>query len=126
MGFADDSCFSNQGMIDEGAFHFHCPDAVTGDIDNIIDPTENPKVAVFIPFGSVSGEINPRPISIIGVFKTFGIPINVTKHCWPGFTDGEVASASFRDSLTCTIHDFNLHSGERNRAGSRFQASYSG
>ena len=44
-------------MLDQGSFNFSGGQAVTRDIDDIINTTPNPVIAFVIPAGTISGEL---------------------------------------------------------------------
>src|ERR1044072_7307441 len=45
------------GMLDERRLHFHGPDSMPGDVEHVVDPTENPVVAAVVALGAVGREI---------------------------------------------------------------------
>ena len=57
MGNADDGCFCNCGVIHQCGFNFHGGKPMPTDVHDIIHPTQNPKVAMFISFGAIAREI---------------------------------------------------------------------
>src|SRR5881296_1888684 len=54
---ADDRRFHNGRMLDQGAFHFKWTDPITGALDDIIAPADEPKISVLIARGAVPREI---------------------------------------------------------------------
>ena len=55
---ADDRRFRHARMIDERALDLHRPDAMAGDVDDIVDAAEQPEVAVGVALGAVAGHVH--------------------------------------------------------------------
>ena len=47
------------GWLDQGVLDLGGGDPVTGDVHHVVDPTEQPEVAVLVPLGPVAGEVRP-------------------------------------------------------------------
>ena len=58
---ADDRRLGDRGVLDERRLHLHRADAVSGDVEHVVDAAEDPEVAVVVALGAVAGEVEVGP-----------------------------------------------------------------
>src|SRR6185369_13349642 len=58
VGFADRGRFRDRRMADEGAFDLGRADAVTRDVEHVVNASDDPVVAVLVLTRAVTGEVN--------------------------------------------------------------------
>ena len=56
-GTADDGGFGDFRMRDQSALDFGRAEAMAGDIDDVVDAADDPKIAVVIAAAAVAGEV---------------------------------------------------------------------
>ena len=76
MGVTDYRRFRNFRVEYQRAFNLCSTQSVPGDIDNVIDATSYPVVAISIPLGAVTGQVVARIGRKIGCNTTLMIAID--------------------------------------------------
>src|SRR5689334_7560790 len=104
-------------MTDERAFHFHCSDAMAGNIDHGVDSPHDPEVAVFVASSAVTGEVQTRNVTPVLAFETFRISVNRAHHRGPGPSHTEKATLICTDRVALTVHNIRNDSGKRPSRG---------
>ena len=74
-------------MTDKRAFDFRCAESVTSNIQNVIDPANDPEIAILIASGTVAGEIISWELAPILFFVALLVAVNRAQHCRPRPTD---------------------------------------
>jgi hypothetical protein len=49
-------------VLDQYTFNLRCGQAMTGDINHVVEPSSNPVVSIMIAIGSVTGELRKIPM----------------------------------------------------------------
>src|SRR5207237_1328888 len=78
--FADNRSFSHFLMIYQSALDFHRADAMTGDVHHIVNPPEQPEIAVLVALAAVPGEIFSGESAPIGLYIAIRITIDRPHH----------------------------------------------
>src|SRR5260221_12481654 len=106
-------------MRDQGALHLHGAEAVTADVEHVVDAAHDPEVSVFIFAGAVSGEIHAGNLGPVILHVAVGIAVNRAQHSGPRALDDEESAGAFWDGLAFPGHDLWDDAGEwpRGRAG---------
>jgi phosphoribosylanthranilate isomerase len=87
-----DGGFGDFRMADEGAFDLGGADAMTGDVDDVIDAAHEPVIAVFIDATAVAGEVDVGVHGEVGVDEAVVIAPGGAHHAGPRFLDAEFAA----------------------------------
>src|SRR6059036_4159667 len=109
-------------MTDERTLNLHGSDAMTGNVDHVIDPSHDPQVAVLIAPGSITGEINAWNFTPVLFPVSLGITVDRAQHGWPGTFDHQKSTLIGTDGFALPVDDINHHT--RQRSGRR--AGFSG
>ena len=96
MRITDYGAFSDFWVRDEGAFYLGGAHAVTGDVDDVIDTTCDPIVAIFVAATAVAGKVIVLVVGEVSLFEAFMIAPDSTHLCGPAVFDAEHA---FRHSV---------------------------
>ena len=67
----------------DGVFQFHRADPVSRDLDDIIDPAQDPDVAIFVDHPAVSREEEPLELREVSALVPFMIPIAIISTITP-------------------------------------------
>ncbi len=119
IGTPDDGGFGHTGVADESAFDFGGADSVAGDIEDIVDTTDDPEVSVFVLTAAVAGEVGPFDLAPIGFLEPLGIAPQAAKHGGPWLADDEFAAAALGHRVALIVDDFGADAEKRQggRAG---------
>ena len=79
-------------MAHQRAFYFRRAKSMTGDIENVINPANDPEIAVFIAARPVSGEVISRELAPILFFIALLVAVNRAQHCRPGPANDQFAA----------------------------------
>ncbi len=82
MRIAHDGGFGDLVFANERTFDFRGTEAMTGDVDHIIDPAGDPVIAILIAAAAIAGEIFAAIGLEIGVDEALMIAIDL--RIWPG------------------------------------------
>ena len=105
----------------DGILHFGCTDTVTAYIQHIIDTTGDPVIAIFIPQGSITGEIKIGIGSKIICPATFMITIGGSDDPRPGKFDTKIPADIISGYLlSFFIYQYRLNAGQRKGGMRRF------
>ena len=66
VGPADDGRLGHRRVVDERRLDFEGRDPVAGDVHDVVDPAEQPDVAVVVALGAVTGEVDPLVLVGLG------------------------------------------------------------
>ncbi len=107
VGHAHDGCLDDGLVADQGAFDFHRAQAVAGDIDDIVDASHDPEVAIVVALGAVAREVpgggaggrgiagvfdlEPGPV---GLDEAFAIAVDAAQHAGPRASDCKQSPAA--------------------------------
>src|SRR5215831_7937512 len=85
----NDGGLSDCVVADERTFDFHCSNAMSGNVDDVVNATHDPKVPIFITTSSVAGEVHAWNFAPVLPFVSFGIAVDRAHHRRPRFLDDE-------------------------------------
>ena len=57
IGFADDGGFGHVFVANQGAFNFGGANAMAGDVEDVVDASDDPEVAVFVLAAAIAGKV---------------------------------------------------------------------
>src|SRR5262249_42730825 len=80
---ANYSRFGDLLMAHEFALDFGGADPMTGDIENVVDPTHNPKVTILVLPAAISGEVTALDFAPIHRLVALRIAPQATEHARP-------------------------------------------
>src|SRR5699024_10352435 len=104
----------------QGGLHFGGGDVVARDEHDVVHATEQPKVAVLVLLGTVTGEVEAGELGPVGLLVALLIAPDAAKHGGQGFTDDqEPAAFAGRDALALIVDDVGDDTGNttHRRAG---------
>src|ERR1700692_1772170 len=73
------------------------------DVQNVIDPPHDPKIAILISAGAIAGEVTPFDLAPVLFFVTWLIAPDCAQHRRPRFADNEFASHIGRNFVPLVI-----------------------
>ena len=91
VGATDHGGFGDVGVVDESTFDFCGAEPVTGDVEDVVETTDDPEVAVFVALGTVAGEVVSGVFGPVGFFEARFIAVDGAGHGWPWFTNDEAS-----------------------------------
>ena len=96
IGSAHHCSLSHRWMADQGRFNLHGAQPVSRDVDDVVNPAHHPEVAVAIPPGPITGEIEGGAIGgahflPIALAEAVGIAMDGAHHSGPRPTNRQVA-----------------------------------
>ncbi len=122
VGPADDRGFGHGGVADQGALHFHGSDAMSGDIDDIVDPSHDPEITVFVTPRTVAGEVHAFEYrSSIVSCSAPGSPYIVRIIEGQGLFTTRNPPSFDADGIARSVHDVRDDSRQRARRRSGFR-----
>ena len=120
IGFADDGGFGHVFVANQGAFDFGGADAVAGDVENVVNASHNPEIAVFILAATVAGKVAAGDFAPIGLAESLGIAPDAAKHAGPRFADDEFASGVCGNGVALVVDNFGEDAKEGQGGGAGF------
>src|SRR5204863_8611698 len=111
----------------ERALDFHCTDAVSRNVQHVVDATQNPEVAVLVPLRAVAGEVDVRlaPLGPVHLAVALIVAPDRPQHTGPGPGNREIAAAHFH-FLAFAVEQHRFDPGKRDRRGAGFGARHAG
>src|SRR5688500_11450355 len=120
VGTSDHGGFGDFRIADERAFDFGGADAVTGDVEHVIDAADNPEVAVLVLSAAVAGEIASFEFAPIDFAKTLRVAPDAAEHAGPWFANDEFAAGVARGGISFVIDHLRQDAEKRERGAARF------
>ena len=112
---SDDRRLGDARMIDERALDLHRADAMSGDVDHVVDAAEQPEVAVGVALGAVAGEVDAgAPLVPVLADVAIGIAVDAAQHRRPRPRQREQAAADL-DLLAALVANLRGDAGKRPR-----------
>ena len=93
VGAAADGGLGDLRVVDERRLHLDRRDAVARDVHHVVDPAEQPVVAVGVDPRAVAGEVVPREPRPVGLAEALVVAEDPARHRGPGPLEHEVAAA---------------------------------
>jgi hypothetical protein len=106
------------GVADERALDLHRREAVSGDVDHVVDAPEDPEVAALVAPRAVAGEVQVPELRPVVLAVALGIAPDAAQHRGPGLADHEVAAVVRGQLLALVVDDgrVDAEEGPRRRA----------
>ena len=92
--------------------------AVSCDVEDIVDTADDPEVSVLVTPSAVSCEIASLDFTPVLLLEAGVVSINGPQHRRPGLSDDEFAAFVWPDLLAVVIHHCRINAEERKRGGS--------
>ena len=102
------------GCDDQRRLDLRRRDPVPGHVHHVVDPAEQPQVAVVVELGAVTGEVPTGEAAPVGLDVALRITPDAAQHPRPGTGEGEIAPAP-PDVLTGVVDQLGRHAGQRER-----------
>src|SRR5262249_52994645 len=112
---AADRGFGDLLVIDESRLDLDRRDAVAGDVHHVVDPPEEPEVAVLVDARAVAGEVDVAVLRPVRLAVPLVVLVDAAEHCRPRASQHEVAPASRPDDLPVLAVHRGIDSRERLR-----------
>ena len=80
VGTSHDRRLGDCFVFNKGTFHFGSPQAVAGDVKDVIETADDPEVALLVSTGSVTGSIHAFIVVPVSVAITLFVAIDAAKH----------------------------------------------
>jgi hypothetical protein len=115
IGTPANGCLRDLLVIDDRALDFDRRDAVARDVHDVVDPAEEPEVAVLVDARPVAGEVDvvvPRPVRLAVALVVL---VDPAQHRRPWSLQHEVAAATGTDLGAAFAVDRCIDPGERLR-----------
>src|SRR5262249_15793389 len=109
--------FRNFRMRNECALDFGGAEAVSSDIDDIVDASGDPVVAIFVATAAVTREIFAGIGLEVRIDETLVVAIDSAHLSGPRIDDAEIAARCAALDLAFGVDNFRLHTEERTRCG---------
>ena len=84
--------FGYGGVGYEGGLDFHGAEAVSADVEDVVDAAHEPEVAVGVLACSVAGEVAALDVGPVGFLVAFGVAVDGAGHAGPGLADYKESS----------------------------------
>src|SRR5437667_8566723 len=102
-------------MTHQRAFYLRCAKSVAGDIKNVINPANDPEIAVLITPRAVASEVVSGELAPILFFIALLVAVNRAQHCRPRSTNNQFAANIRPDFVSLFIHNYRINTEERER-----------
>ena len=89
-------------------------DPVAADVHHVVDPAEQPQVAVVVELGAVAGEVPAGEAAPVRLAVALGIAPDAAQHPRPRPRQREVPAAAL-DALALLVDELGRDAGERER-----------
>src|SRR5439155_1984122 len=108
-------------MTHQCAFDLRRADAMTGNVQDVVDATHNPKISILVLAAAIAREIAAFDFPPITIFVALRIAPKAAQHPWPWFAQNQFPPGIARDSFSLVVHDFghNPEKWQGRRAGFR-------
>ena len=93
---AHDRGLRHRLVVHERRLDLDGADAVAGDVHDVIDPPEQPEVAVEVALGAVAREVHAREAAPVRRPVALGVAVDAAEHRRPGSLEDEVATLAER------------------------------
>ncbi len=97
VGARGDGRLGDVLVVDERALDLDRRDAVAGDVHDVVDPAEQPEVAVLVDPRAVAGEVDVAVLRPVGLAVALVVAVDAAQHRRPGPAQDEVAAAAGAD-----------------------------
>ena len=120
VGTANNGGFGDVLIGDQSAFDFSSADAVTGDVQHVVNAADDPKVSVFVLPATVAGEVVAGDFGPVNFLVTFQIAPEAAEHAGPRFANDQLAPGVPGHGVALVVDDLRKDAKVRERRGARF------
>ena len=119
VGRADDRRLGNRFVCDQRAFDFGGSQPMARNIEDVIDATNDPEVAILVSPRAVAGEIAALDFAPVLLLEPSVVAVNRSQHRWPWFADDELAALIWSDLFALVVDDGGIDAkkGQGSRSG---------
>src|SRR5205823_10575256 len=110
-----------RGMVDERGLNFGRRDVVPRDEHDVVDPAEQPEVALVVALRAVAREVFPLEARPVRVLVALRVAPDAAQHRRPGTPQCEIAAAGNTNVAPGVVADVGLDAGERKRRAAGLQ-----
>ena len=116
---ADHGRLGHGGVADQRVLDLGGRDPVPGDVHHVVDPAQQPEVAVLVPLGAVAGEVTAREARPVGLLVALVVAVDAAQHAGPRLGEDEVAALVVVDRAAVVVDHVDRDARERRhgRAG---------
>src|SRR6266567_9312101 len=116
----DHRCLRDSRVTDQRAFYFRCAKSMAGDVENVIDAADDPKITVFITSCAVAREIIAFEFTPVLLAITPPVAVDRAQHRRPWATDDQLATNIRSYFMAFFIDHCRIDAKERKRRATRF------
>ena len=113
-------CLCDSRVTDQRAFYFRCAKSMAGDVENVIDAADDPKITVFIASCAVAREIIAFEFTPVLLAITLFVAVDRAQHRRPWATDDQLATDIRSYFMAFFIDHCRIDAKERKRRATRF------
>ena len=100
------------GWLDQRVLDLGGRDAVARDVHDVVDPAQQPEVAVLVALGAVAGEVAAGEARPVRLPVALVVAVDAAQHAGPGLGDDEVAALVVADRVAVVVDDVGRDAGE--------------
>ena len=126
VGASDHGRFGHRLVQDQRALDLGRAEPVSGNVDDVVHPSGDPEVAVFITPGAVPGEVEAGEPREVGVEEPLVVSVHGAHLPGPGTGEAEVSGNGALEPLPRVVHDPGFHTEERQGGRTRLQSGRAG
>ena len=108
-----------RGMAHQRALHLGRAETMTGNVEHVVDTTDDPEIPLLVAAGAIPGEVGALHLAPVLLAIALHIAPNASEHGGPWLADDEFASLTMRNLLAVIIDNGGIDSEERERSGTR-------
>ena len=113
IGSPDDGRLGDGGVADKRTLDLGGTEAVAGDVEDIVDATDDPEVTFLVASGSVTSEVGSLNLAPV-LFPIAGLVApDAAEHRGPRLTDDKLTTLPMRDFFALIIDDCRVDSKKR-------------
>ena len=118
VGTADDGRFGHGRMTDQGTFHLGRAEAMTGNIEDIVDTADDPEIPLLVAAGAIAGEVGTLHLAPVLLAVPCLVAPDAAKHRGPGLADHKLPTLTVGNFPSLVIDDRRINPEEGERRGS--------
>ena len=119
VGTAHDRRLSHCIVRDQSAFHLHGAQAMSADVEDIIDTSHDPEISILIFSRAIPREIHTRNLRPVVLHVPVRIAVDRAQHAGPRALDDEETSGTIGHRFSVHVDDVGDHPRKRPRRGTR-------
>src|SRR5207244_7575886 len=115
--------FRNSRVADERTFYFRRAKSVASDVQNVVDPANDPEIAVFIPACAVASQIITFELTPVLLSIARLVPVDRAQHRRPRPANDEFPAHIRSDLAPALVHNGRIDAKERECPAARLCGS---